>query len=114
MARKKQGGELYKHLRRHGRRYRKRGNLKDSRGIIKNRISIDKRPKIVDDKIRFGDLEIDTIIGKNHKGAILTINDRWSSFVWIRKLNGKNAEELAMETINNIKANQRVNSHNNR
>lgn len=100
---KRQGGELYKHLRRHGRRYRKRGNLKDNRGIIKNRISIDNRPKIVDDKIRFGDLEIDTIIGKNHKGAILTINDRWSSFVWIRKLNGKNAEELAMETINTLK-----------
>ncbi len=43
---KKQGGELYKHLRRQGRRYRKRGNLKDSRGIIKNRVSIDERPPL--------------------------------------------------------------------
>ncbi len=100
---KKNGGNLHKYLRRQGRRYRKRGNLKDSRGIIKNRISIDERPKIVDDKSRFGDLEIDTIIGKNHKGAILTINDRWSSFVWIRKLNGKNAKELAIEAINILK-----------
>jgi len=100
---KKQGGNLHEHLRRHGRKYRKRGNLKDSRGIIKNRVSIDDRPKIVDDKSRFGDLEIDTIIGKNHKGAILTINDRWSSFVWIRKLNGKNAKELAIETVNVLK-----------
>ncbi len=33
----------------------------------------------------------------------ITINDRWSSFVWIRKLNGKNAEDLAMETINTLK-----------
>ena len=100
---KMQGGNLYKHLRRQGRRYRKRGNLKDSRGIIKNRVSIDERPEIVDKKSRFGDFEIDTIIGKNHKGAILTINDRWSSFVWIRKLNGKNAKELAMETTNILK-----------
>ncbi len=103
---KKQGGKLYLHLRRQGRRYRKRGNLKDTRGIIKNRISIDERPAIVDKKERFGDLEIDTIIGKNHKGAILTINDRWSSFVWIRKLNGKNAEELAemaTKTLEKIK-----------
>ena len=100
---KKDGGNLHKHLRRQGQRYRKRGNLKDSRGIIKNRISIDERPKIADNKSRFGDLEIDTIIGKNHKGAILTINDRWSSFVWIRKLNGKNAKELAIEAINILK-----------
>ena len=43
----------------------------------KNRLlSIDERPAIVNEKTRFGDLEIDTIIGKNHKGAILTITDR--------------------------------------
>jgi IS30 family transposase len=41
---------------------------------------IEDRPKIVDLKQRFGDLEIDTIIGKNHKGAIVTINDsHWNT-----------------------------------
>ena len=96
---KKKGGILYKHLRHNGRKYRKRGNSKDTRGIIKDRIDIDKRPAIVDEKIRIGDLEIDTVIGKNHKGALLTINDRVSSNVWIAKLDGKNAEELAQKTI---------------
>jgi len=96
---KKHKGDLYKHLRRQGRRYRKRGNMKDSRGLIKNRVSIDERPEIVDKKERFGDFEIDTIIGKNHKGAILTINDRWSSLVWIRKLIGKQAEPLSEKTV---------------
>jgi IS30 family transposase len=96
---KKKGGTLFTHLRRKGRKYRKRGNSKDTRGIIKDRITIDKRPKIVDRKRRFGDLEIDTIIGKNHKGAILTINDRVSSMVWIANLKGKNAQELASKTI---------------
>jgi IS30 family transposase len=43
----------------------------------------------VNEKIRLGDLEIDTIIGKNHRGAILTINDRVSSYVWMAKLSGK-------------------------
>lgn len=99
---KKHNGELYKHLRRKGRKYRKRGNKKDSRGLIKNRVSIDKRPGIVDKKERFGDFEIDTIIGKNHKGAILTINDRWSSLVWIRKLTGKQAGPLAKETTKTL------------
>lgn len=37
-------------------------------------------------KLRFGDLEIDTVIGSNHKGALVTINDRFTSKVWIRKL----------------------------
>ncbi len=99
---KKHKGELYKHLRRNGRHYRKRGNMKDSRGLIKNRVSIDERPEIVDKKERFGDFEIDTIIGKNHKGAILTINDRWSSIVWIQKLTGKQAVPLSEKTIETI------------
>ena len=53
----------------------------------------------VDQKQRLGDLEIDTVIGQNHKGALLTINDRVSSMVWIAKLNGKNAEDLAHKAI---------------
>ncbi|MBW6492685.1 MAG: IS30 family transposase [Lentimicrobium sp.] len=96
---KKEGGELYQHLRRNGRKYRKRGNAKDTRGIIKDRIGIDQRPPIVDEKIRFGDLEIDTIIGQKHQGAILTINDRRSSRVWIRRLEGKEAGPVVLKTI---------------
>ena len=64
---KNNGGTLYEHLRRKGRRYRKIGKLKDSRGIIKDRVDINMRPKIVDEKSRIGDLEIDTIIGKNQR-----------------------------------------------
>jgi IS30 family transposase len=96
---KKQGGNLYKHLRNRGKKYKKRGNYKSQRGIIKDRVSIGERPKIVDEKIRLGDLEIDTVIGKNHKGALLTVTDRVSLMEWIQKLSGKNAGELADETI---------------
>src|SRR5699024_310089 len=56
-ADKKRKGKLYAHLRNQGRRYRKRGNTKDNRGIIKNRVGIEKRPKIVEERGRFGDLE---------------------------------------------------------
>ena len=48
---------------------------------------------------RFGDLEIDTVIGSNHKGALVTINDRPTSKVWFRKLSGKDAAPLALKTI---------------
>ena len=101
---KKRGDkQLYTHLRRCGRRHKKRGSLTNGRGFIKNRVDIDERPKIVDEKIRFGDLEIDTIIGKNHKGALLTINDRVTGLVWIRLLNGKEAAPLTEATVNALK-----------
>ena len=89
---KKANGDLYTHLRRKGRKYRKRGNKKDTRGIIKNRISIDKRPKIVEKRERFGDLEVDLIIGKNHNQAILTINDRACGVLKMRKIESKQAK----------------------
>lgn len=92
---KKQGGTLYTFLRRKGRKYRKRGAAKDSRGIIKHRIDIDLRPDIVEKKERFGDLEIDTIIGKNHKGAIVTINDRASGYLWMGKVKQRTAKNVA-------------------
>jgi len=92
---KRNKGELHKYLRRQGRKYAKRGSKNAGRGFIPNRVDIDQRPEIVEQKQRFGDLEIDTIIGKNHKGAVLTINDRVTSKVWIRKLTGKEAAPLA-------------------
>lgn len=46
-----------------------------------------------------GDLEIDTIIGKNHKEAAVTINDRATGYVWIRKLTKEEATPLAEKTI---------------
>lgn len=88
---KKSGGSLHAHLRNKGRRYRKRGALKDSRGIIKDRIGIEKRPKEVDLRKRFGDLEVDLIIGKNHNQAILTINDRASGMLKMKKVRSKEA-----------------------
>ena len=68
-ADKQSGGNLYTHLRRQGRKYDKRRNGKSTRGQIKRCVSIDDRPKVVDDKARIGDWEIDTMIGKGHSGA---------------------------------------------
>lgn len=42
---------------------------------------------------------IDTIVGENNKGAILTIVERKSAFLLMTKLNGKNADELTISTI---------------
>ena len=61
---KRQGGDLYKELRHHGKKYNKRGSGKAGRGCIPGRIDIAERPAIVEEKSRVGDWEVDTMIGK--------------------------------------------------
>ena len=97
---KANGGLLYKHLRVASKMYRKRyGSGKNKRGIIKDKVSIDDRLDCINKKERVGDWEIDTIVGKNNKGAIVTIAERATAFVLIAKLNGKNAQELAEAVV---------------
>jgi transposase, IS30 family len=96
---KKAGGELYRHLRQSSRQRRKRSRTYDSRGQIPNRISIDERPAIVEERVRVGDWEIDTIIGKNHQGVCVTVVDRVSKFTLIKNLESKHAELVADAVI---------------
>jgi transposase, IS30 family len=93
---------LYKHLK-HGGRKRKRGNYKDSRGLIPNRVSIEKRPKIVERRRRFGDLEVDLVMGKGHKSALLVTVDRATLKTTIDKLHGKNAQQVATKILARLK-----------
>lgn len=94
---KENGGDLYLNMR-HKLKHRKRPVGKFI--PIKNRVSIDERPEIVNKKERFGDWEIDTIIGDNQKGAIVTITERTTNFFVMQKLKqGKNAEALSDTVI---------------
>jgi transposase, IS30 family len=77
---KKNGDELYKFLRHSGKKYNKRSGKNSGRGLIPNRVDIELRDKIVEEKSRIGDWEADTVIGANHKGAIVTLVDRMSKF----------------------------------
>ncbi len=96
---KRQGGNLYEHLRRRGRKYQKRGSRTAGRGLISNRVSIEQRPKIVEQRKRFGDIEIDLIIGKNHQSVIVTANDRASGVLKMKKAQSKKAKEVAQTVI---------------
>ena len=73
---KKNGGELYRELRHRGKKYNKKGKATSGRGHIPNRVDIDERPKEVEEKLRLGDWELDTIIGKAHSGAIVSMVER--------------------------------------
>lgn len=96
---KRQGGELFKHLRQSSKKRKKRYGSKDKRGQIRNRISIEERPEVVETKTRIGDWEIDTVIGKNHKGALVTIVDRVSKFTLIKKVDSKQAKVVTEATV---------------
>jgi IS30 family transposase len=99
---KADGGNLYKHTR-HQLKHRKRPV--GEKIPIKNRVSIDQRPNIVDTKERFGDWEIDTIVGENNKGAIVTMVERKTAFMMMEKLElGKNAENLTKQVTRMLMA----------
>lgn len=74
------GNELYLHLRCKQKPYRKRygSNCTNSSKGIPNRVDIDERPDIINDRLRVGDWEGDTVIGARHKGAIVTLDERVS------------------------------------
>lgn len=93
------GGKLYTHLRRSGKKYNKRGSKLAGRGLIPNRTDISERPAAVNEKIRVGDIEIDTIIGANHKGAIVSIVERKTKLTLLRFISSTKAEETAMAII---------------
>ena len=84
------GGHLYKHLR-HRKLYKKRTGSPETRGQIIGRISIDERPEWVDFKTRIGDWEADTIIGKGHKGVLVTLAERFSRKTLILPVPSKRA-----------------------
>lgn len=98
-ADKRKGGTLYSYLRSKGKKYVKRGLKNGKRGVIPNRVDIDERPDLVQKKERFGDLEIDLIIGKGHKGALLTINDRATGFLFMDKVESKEAHVVEAKAI---------------
>ena len=101
-ADKQRGGTLYTHLRRK-KKYGKRINGKSKRGQIPHRVSIDERPPIVDAKERIGDWEVDTVIGKNHKQAIVSLVERKTKITLIQKVENKTADNVKNAIITMLK-----------
>lgn len=93
-ADKKAGGTLYTHLRRKAKKYMKRINGKTKRGQIIGRVGIENRPPIVETRTRIGDWEADTIVGKAHQGAIVSLVDRKTRYTKLIKVERATAEAV--------------------
>jgi len=98
LADKHAGGKLYKHLRCQKKR-RKRYGSNDRRGKLPNRVSIEQRPEIVDQRQRIGDWEVDTIIGKRHHQAIVTLTERKSRLALLCKVERRTADLVSDAVI---------------
>jgi len=89
-------------LRHSGKKYNKRSSVAAGRGHIPNRVDIDERPKIVEQKTRIGDWEGDTIIGAKHQGAIVSLVDRCSKFTVLKKIDRKTAELVTKAAVEKL------------
>jgi len=98
LADKWTGGTLYRHLRCQKKRRKRYGGY-ERRGQLPNRVSIEKRPSIVEQRQRLGDWEVDTIVGKRHHQAIVTLVERKSRFALLRKVEQRNADQVCKTII---------------
>src|SRR5205085_4859000 len=101
-ADKQQGGDLHTHLRCQKLR-RKRYGKYDRRGQIPNRKSIDERPAVVANKARLGDWEADTLLGKNHQQAIVSLVARQSKLTRLAKVERHTEEAVKGAMISQLK-----------
>lgn len=96
---KHQGGELYTYLRHENKTYRKRYGSAHNRTGIPNRKDIYQRPTEANNRLRVGDWEADTIIGHQHQGTIVTLDERKTKLRLSAPLPQKKASSVA-EAIN--------------
>jgi len=88
------GGTLHTQLRQRLRP--KRAPTKRAyKGSIPDRVSIDERPPIVEEKQRIGDWEVDLMMGGQGGGALLTLVERKSRFTRIERVDSKHADHVA-------------------
>jgi len=95
---KRHGGNLYLHLR-CKRQRRKRYGTTNTRGQLVNRVSIDERPAIVETRSRIGDWELDTIIGRGHKQALVSLTERKSRLTLLAKVKRKSADLVSHSVL---------------
>lgn len=97
------GGLLYKHLRQSSKRRRKRYRAYDSRGILRGKRGLDQRPKAANERLHKGHFEVDLVHGSASRDCILTLVDRKTRFLLIRKLKDKNMKDIANVLVQEIR-----------
>ena len=86
------GGDLCRHLRCQKKRRKRYAGGRERRGQIIGRGPISERPAHIESRLRLGHWQVDTLIGKGHKQAIVSLVERKSGYAVLRKVPKKNLE----------------------
>jgi len=97
------GGDLYQHLRCQKRRRKRYAGGRDRRGQIIGRRAISERPAYIEERRQIGHWEGDTLIGKAHKQAIVSLVERKSGYAVLVKVKNKTADLVSNAIISRLK-----------
>ncbi|MHB8405213.1 MAG: IS30 family transposase [Gammaproteobacteria bacterium] len=92
------GGSLYRFLRCQRQRRKRYGRV-ERRGQLKDRVSIEARPAMVEHRGRIGDWEGDTLIGRHHRGVLVSLVERKSGYTVLAALPRRTAQAFREATV---------------
>lgn len=101
---KREGGTLYRHTRIMSKMGRKRRGSRPARGRLLGKRHISERSQVIEQRLRVGDWEGDTVMGRGSLHCLLTLADRKSGLVVIRKLKARTSEQAIRATLSAIEA----------
>lgn len=96
------GGTLYSHLRCQKKRRKRYAGGRDRRGQIIGRRAISDRPAHIEERRQLGHWEGDTLIGKSHKQAIISLVERKSGYAVLAKVGNKTAHLVSSAIIDRL------------
>ena len=102
-ADKREGGNLHQFLRCQKKRRKRYGSGRQRRGQIAGRRCISERPASVEQRLSMGDWEADTIVGKGHQQAIVSLVERHSRFTLLRKVERATSEAVKAAMVTQLK-----------
>jgi len=102
-ADKAQGGALWKNLRCQKQKRKRYAGGRERRGQIPNRRPLSERPLQIEARKQVGHWECDTVIGANHKGAVVTMVERKSGYGVIAKVTNKTSELVSSAIVDKLK-----------
>ena len=96
---KAHGGDLVGHLRCQKTPRKRYASGQQRRGKLCDRVCIEQRDPIVEQRSRIGDGEGDTVIGKGHRGALVTLVERKSRYTLAMQVNSKHSDGVTQAIL---------------
>ena len=101
-ADKAQGGMLWKNLRCQKQKRKRYAGGRERRGQIPNRRPLSDRPLHIEARRQVGHWECDTVIGANHKGAVVTMVERKSGYAVMAKVTNKTSALVSSAIVDKL------------